>query len=92
MKHKEKNKVSVMDVVLVIIFITTVIFIITMIRIYDEHESIPDTLCTCYFATIGGECGVMGWIKTTKERKRERRYELEDRLHEENERKRRDKT
>ena len=42
-----------------------------------------DTLCTCVFAACGGECGVMGWIKTTKERQRERSFELEDREHEE---------
>ena len=87
MEKQKKKKVSVMDMILAIIFITTVVFIIAMIKIYDEHESIPDTLCTCYFATIGGEFGVMGWIKTTKERKRERQYELEDRLYEENEKK-----
>lgn len=78
MKHKKK-RISAMDLILVVIFITTIIFIATMIWLFIIHEAIPDTLCTCYFATIGGECGVMGWIKTTKERKRERKYEIEDR-------------
>ena len=40
---------------------------------------IPDTLCTCVFSVCGGECGVMGWIKTTKDRHLSRQYELEDR-------------
>lgn len=39
----------------------------------------PDTLCTCVFSVCGGECGVMGWIKTTKDRHLSRQYELEDR-------------
>ena len=29
---------------------------------------IPDTLCQCVFALLGGECGVMGWIKTNKDK------------------------
>lgn len=32
----------------------------------------------CVFATLGGECGIMGWIKTTKDRNRERKWEQED--------------
>ncbi|MFR2116015.1 MAG: hypothetical protein ACLS45_01845 [Subdoligranulum sp.] len=39
---------------------------------------VPDTLITCVYATLGGECGVMGWIKTTKDRNRERKWEQED--------------
>ncbi len=35
-------------------------------------------LITCVYATLGGECGVMGWIKTTKDRNRERKWEQED--------------
>lgn len=31
------------------------------------------------FSVCGGECGVMGWIKTTKDRHLSRQYELEDR-------------
>lgn len=35
-------------------------------------------MITCVFATLGGECGIMGWIKTTKDRNRERKWEQED--------------
>ena len=38
----------------------------------------PDTLITCVFATLGGECGILGWIKTTKEKKQDRRWQLAD--------------
>ena len=72
-----------MDVILVFIAVFLLAFIVTMIILYYTTGAIPDTLCTCVFAACGGECGVMGWIKTTKERQRERRYELEDREHEE---------
>ena len=70
----QKEKWKTMDVILVILAIFLLVFVIVMIAIY-----IPDTLCTCVFSVCGGECGVMGWIKTTKDRHLSRQYELEDR-------------
>ncbi len=72
-----------MDVILTVIAAFLLLFIGVMVWLYYRTGAIPDTLCTCVFAACGGECGVMGWIKTTKERQRDRRYELEDREHEE---------
>ena len=72
-----------MDVILAFIAVFLLAFIVTMIILYYTTGAIPDTLCTCVFAACGGECGVMGWIKTTKERQRDRQYELEDRKHQE---------
>lgn len=37
------------------------------------------TLITCVFGICGGECGVMGWIRTTKDKQKEREYDLADR-------------
>ena len=39
----------------------------------------PATLTACVFGVCGFENGVMGWIKTTKEKVRDRRWEQEDR-------------
>lgn len=72
-----------MDVILAVIAVFLLLFIVVMVWLYYRTGAIPDTLCTCVFAACGGECGVMGWIKTTKERQRERSFELEDREHEE---------
>lgn len=80
---KKKKQVRTMDVVLVVIAVFLLVFIGIMLWLYHRTGGIPDTLCTCVFAACGGECGVMGWIKTTKERQRDRLYELEDREHEE---------
>lgn len=79
----KKKKIGTMDIVLVVIAVFLLIFVAVMIWIYYRTGGIPDTLCTCVFAICGGECGVMGWIKTTKERHQERKYELEDREQEE---------
>ncbi|MBQ7660996.1 MAG: hypothetical protein IJS44_02955 [Clostridia bacterium] len=71
-----------MDVILCIVGAALAAFTVSMVVIYCVTGGIPDTLCTCVFAALGGECGVMGWIKTTKERMRERQYELEDKQNE----------
>lgn len=47
-------------------------------RVFTVYGSVPDTLITCVFATLGGECGILGWIKTTKEKKQDRRWQLAD--------------
>lgn len=83
---RKKKGLGTMDIILIIVFAALVIFTVEMIREFRLYGSIPDTLCTCVFAALGGECGIMGWIKTTKERKREREYELEDREEEKRER------
>lgn len=78
-----KKKTGVMDRVLAFIAVFLIAFTAAMIVLHIQTGSIPDTLCTCVFAVCGGECGVMGWIKTTKDRRQERKYELEDREREE---------
>lgn len=76
---RQKKEVRTMDMVLVVMAFFLLVFVTVLIVLYYLTGGIPDTLCTCVFAICGGECGVMGWIKTTKERKQERKYELEDR-------------
>lgn len=80
----KKEKITrTMDVILVVLAVFILAFVVTMIWLYYTTGGIPDTLVTCVFAACGCECGVMGWIKNTKERYREREYELEDREHNE---------
>ena len=74
----KKKKVRTMDVILVFIAVALVSFTLEMIVLYKETGAIPDTLCTCVFAALSGECGAMAWIKTSKERKTERKWQLED--------------
>lgn len=80
---KEKKNIRTMDVVLLVLACFLLAFVLLLLWIYYRTGGIPDTLCTCVFAICGGECGVMGWIKTTKEKQRERQEYLEDRQHEE---------
>lgn len=72
-----------MDFILIIIAVFLIVFVGIMLVLYMKTGGIPDTLCTCVFGVCGGECGVMGWIKTTKEKQKERQEFLEDREHDE---------
>lgn len=84
MERKFKTrKVKTMDAVLITMAVFLLVFVAAMLWLYRTTGGIPDTLCTCVFAACGGECGVMGWIRTTKDRQREQRCELGDRLWEE---------
>jgi hypothetical protein len=76
---RKNKKIGAMDVILVIVGISLLAFTVAMIQIFREYGAVPDTLVTCVFATLGGECGIMGWIKTTKDRNKERKWEQEDR-------------
>lgn len=75
---KKPKKIRTMDVILVVVAVLLIAFTIEMIKIFRETGMIPDTLCTCVFAALGGECGAMAWIKTTKERRQDRKWIRED--------------
>ena len=79
----KKKKIKTMDVILVVIAVALLLFTVEMILLYRETGAIPDTLCTCVFAALGGECGAMAWIKTTKERQKDRKWQVEDQDREE---------
>lgn len=78
MEKGKKPKVRTMDAILVVIAVALVSFTLEMIALYKETGAIPDTLCTCVFAALAGECGAMAWIKTTKDRRTEREWQLQD--------------
>ena len=81
--NKTPKEIRTMDVILVVIAVALVAFTLEMIKIFRETGMIPDTLCTCVFAALGGECGAMAWIKTAKERKQDRKWIREDQDREE---------
>lgn len=75
---KPKKSVGTMNVILVIVGVCLLVFTVYMIELYKLYGAVPDTLVTCVFACLGGECGVMGWIKTSKDKRQEREWTLED--------------
>ena len=75
---EHSKKMKTMDLILVIVGLMLLAFTVVMIVLFVQTGAEPSTLETCVFAALGGECGVMGWIKTTKERNRERQWQKED--------------
>lgn len=73
-----RKSIGAMNLILAVVGITLISFTIAMIQLYRTTGGVPDTLITCVFAVCGGECGVMGWIKTTKERNQDRQWQKED--------------
>ena len=55
---RKKKRIGTMDLILLLVFICLVIFTVTMIRLFQVYGSVPDTLVTCVFATLGGERGI----------------------------------
>ena len=69
---------GVMNIILLISALLLAWFTVTMIQLFREYGMIPDTLVSCVFMALAGEAGVMGWIKTNKEKYRDRRWQKED--------------
>ena len=69
---------GVMNIVLLISALLLAWFTVAMIQIFKTYGMIPDTLVNCVFMALAGEAGVMGWIKTSKEKYRDRRWQKED--------------
>lgn len=67
-----------MDFILIIIGILLIAFTVTMIVTFWRYAMIPDTLVTCFYSSLAGECGIMGWIKTAKVRHEDRKWYEED--------------
>ncbi len=67
-----------MDLILIIVGVLLLAFTVTMIVLFCMYQSVPDTLITMFFGCLGTECGVMGWIKTAKEKQRRNAEKDED--------------
>ena len=64
----EKNKMGTMDKVLILEAVILVAYTVADLAVFWHTGAEPATLTTCVFGVCGVENGVMGWIKTTKEK------------------------
>ena len=55
-----------MNKILIILGITTIVFIAVCFYFIWHNRLIPDSLIYSYFSAIGAEGFIMGWIKTVK--------------------------
>ena len=74
-----KKKMGTMYKVLILEGVILVAYTVAALAVFWHTGGEPSTLTACVFGVCGFENGVMGWIKTTKEKVRDRRWEQEDR-------------
>jgi RsiW-degrading membrane proteinase PrsW (M82 family) len=69
------GKIGTLNLILIIVGVFFLWFNWEMLEIFKEKDAIPETYaCAVITATIG-ECGICGWIKTTKEKNKEKEEE-----------------
>ena len=72
------QKIGTLNIVLVVVGAFFFWFNFQMLSIFREQGTIPETYACAVVAATIGECGICGWIRTTKDRRRERAWEKED--------------
>ena len=63
-----REKVGVMDKVLILEAVTLVAYTVADLAVFWHTGGEPSTLTACVFGVCGLENGVMGWIKTNKDK------------------------
>lgn len=66
-----KRNDNFMNKILIALGVFLLIFTITMIVTFWFKFSVPDTLITAVFGICASECGIMGWIRNTKQKYRD---------------------
>ena len=79
MARKKKGKLNKMDVILIIDILLILAFTAIIIVLSCKGFLISEVLITCFYSCFGMELGIMGWIKTSKDKAETRKNELEDR-------------
>lgn len=77
------QKTGTLNIILCLVGAFFVWFNWQMICVFRECGSIPESYACAVVAATIGECGICGWIRTNKDRQRDREYELQDREHNE---------
>lgn len=80
-KRKRKgliSKIGTLNLVLIVVCAFFVWFNWQLLDIYRTCGSIPETYACAVVAATIGECGICGWIRTNKDRKREHQWEQEE--------------
>ena len=75
---KRKKKIKTLDIVLLCVFGYMIYLNWQTLEVFKEFGSAPETAWCALIAALIGECGICGWIKTSKERNRRKKEETDD--------------
>ena len=64
----KREKMGIMDKVLVYEIVFLTLYVVADLFVFWHVGAEPSTLTTCVFAFWGFESGIMGWIKTNKDK------------------------
>lgn len=65
-ENLKKKTIKALDLILIIVGISTFVFTIVMLIFFYLFQAIPDVLCERFFTVIVGELGITGVIKIVK--------------------------
>lgn len=78
-KLKESiGKIGTLNIVLILVGAFFVWFNWQMLVTFRTYGTIPETYACAVIAATIGECGICGWIRTSKDRRREHQWEKEE--------------
>lgn len=77
------GKIGTLNLILILVGAFFVWFNWQMLEIFRQYASIPETYACAVIAATIGECGICGWIRTNKDRRREHQWEQEEKQAEE---------
>lgn len=63
------KKIGTLNIILFIVGVFFVWFNWQMLCIFREYGAIPESYACAVIAATIGECGICGWIRTTKDKK-----------------------
>lgn len=72
------SKIGTLNLILILVGAFFVWFNWQMLEIFREYASIPENYACAVIAATIGECGICGWIRTNKDRRREHQWEQEE--------------
>lgn len=73
------NKIGTLNIILFLVGTFFAWFNWQMICVFRECGAIPESYACAVVAATIGECGICGWIRTSKDKKLDRKWEKEDR-------------
>lgn len=72
------KKFGTLNIILIIVFAFFILFHFQMLQLYKTFGSLPESYAIAVVGATIGEAGICGWIRTNKDRHRERQWEKED--------------
>jgi type VI protein secretion system component VasK len=79
------HKIGTLNLILILVGVFLVWFNSQMLDIFRNYGTIPETYAVAVIGATIGEAGICGWIRTTKDRKREHDWDREDKKEQESE-------